>query len=321
MMIGIDGFVFAMMMPFVIQFKVHVNQDRDGYPVNLIIGSLIVLVSVFGGFMAHGGQLLAVWQPFEVLIICGAAFGAFVIANPGKLVLGVLKSIPSLIKGPKYKKQDYMDLLALLYDLFSKSRRDGLMGIEGDVEEPQKSELFKKYPSVLKDHHAVAFIQDYMRLIISGSMNPFELENLMDVELESHHHTAGEPAHAVSRVADALPGFGIVAAVLGIVNTMSALGGPVEQIGTKVAAALVGTFLGILLAYGFVGPVSTALERRAKDEAAYFATIKTCIMASLHGYTPQIAVEFGRKAMPGELRPAFQELEQHVKQQGQAKKG
>jgi len=281
--------------------------------VNLIIGAIIVVASVLGGFMAHGGELLAIWQPFEVVIICGAALGAFVISNPVKVIIKVFKGIPSLLGGPKYKKQDYLDLLGLMYDLFSKARKEGLMGIESDIEEPHESALFQKYPRLLKNHHAVEFISDYMRLVVSGSMNPFELDNLMDIELEAHHHETSEPAHAVQRVADALPAFGIVAAVLGIVNTMGALGGAIELIGGKVAAALVGTFLGILLAYGFVGPMSTALEQRAEEESRFFACLKACILANVQGYSPQVAVEFGRKTMASTLRPSFQELEEHLK--------
>ncbi|MFW5453165.1 flagellar motor stator protein MotA [Thioalkalivibrio sulfidiphilus] len=280
---------------------------------NLILGAIIVTVSVLGGFMAHGGKLLAIWQPFEVVIICGAALGAFIISNSMKTIMKVFKGIPALMGGPKYKKSHYLDLLALLYDLFTKARKEGLMGIEPDIEEPQESAIFQKYPSILKDHHVVEFISDYMRLVVSGSMNPFELDNLMDIELETHHHEVGEPAHAVQRVADALPAFGIVAAVLGIVNTMDSLGGPIEEIGGKVAAALVGTFLGILLAYGFVGPMSTALERRAEDEAKFYACLKACILANVQGYSPQVAVEFGRKTMASTLRPSFQELEQHLR--------
>ena len=280
---------------------------------NLIIGSIIVIASIVIGYTAHGGQLLAIWQPFEILIICGAAFGAFIIANSMKVVVTTLKSIPSLFGGAKYKKQHYMDLLALLYDLFVKARKEGLMAVESDIEDPKASEIFNKYPSVLKNHHAVEFIADYMRLIVSGNMNAFELENLMNAELETHHHEAEMPAHAVNTVADSLPGYGIVAAVLGIVNTMGSLGGPVEEIGVKVAAALVGTFLGILLAYGFVGPISKILEWHVMEEGKYFECIKACIMASVQGYSPQVAVEFGRKTMPTGLRPAFAELESHVR--------
>lgn len=281
----------------------------------LILGAIVVMASVLGGFMAHGGQLLAIWQPFEIVIICGAALGAFIIANPMKVVMGALKSVPALLGGPVYKKQDYMDLLGLMYDLFSKARKEGLMGIEGDIEEPEESAVFQKYPRILKNHHAVEFVSDYMRLVVSGSMNSFELDNLMDVELETHHHEVAEPGHAVQRVADALPAFGIVAAVLGIVNTMESIGGPIEQIGGKVAAALVGTFLGILLAYGFVGPMSTALERRAEEETRFLTCLKACILANVQGYSPQVAVEFGRKTMAPALRPSFQELEEHLKGQ------
>lgn len=281
----------------------------------LILGAIVVMASVLGGFMAHGGQLLAIWQPFEIVIICGAALGAFIIANPMKVVMGALKSVPALLGGPVYKKQDYMDLLGLMYDLFSKARKEGLMGIEGDIEEPEESAVFQKYPRILKNHHAVEFVSDYMRLVVSGSMNSFELDNLMDVELETHHHEVAEPGHAVQRVANALPAFGIVAAVLGIVNTMESIGGPIEQIGGKVAAALVGTFLGILLAYGFVGPMSTALERRAEEETRFLTCLKACILANVQGYSPQVAVEFGRKTMAPALRPSFQELEEHLKGQ------
>ncbi len=280
---------------------------------NLIVGSLIVTFSVFGGFVMHGGQLLAIWQPYEVLIICGAAFGAFMIANPNKVIGKVLKGIPALMGGAKYSKEHYMQLLALMFELFSKIRKEGLMSIEADIEDPNASPLFSKYPKVLGDHHAVDFICDYMRLVVGGSMNAFELENLMDVELATHHEESEEPSHAVNRVADALPGFGIVAAVLGIVNTMGSLDGPIEVIGAKVAAALVGTFLGILLAYGFVGPMSTALERRAQEEAKFMACIKVCILANIQGYNPPVAVEFGRKAMASDMRPSFQELETHLR--------
>ncbi|WP_018176002.1 MULTISPECIES: flagellar motor stator protein MotA [unclassified Thioalkalivibrio] len=280
----------------------------------LILGFIIVLGGVFGGFVLHGGNMLVIWQPYEYMIIGGAALGAFLIANPFRVVITVLKSLPQLLKGgAKYSREDYLDLLALMYKLFTKARKEGLMGIEGDVEEPEESALFQAHPRVLKDHHAVEFITDYMRLIISGSMNPHELDALMDVDLETHHEESERPSHAVNRVADALPGFGIVAAVLGIVNTMGALGGSIEQIGMNVAAALVGSFLGILLAYGFVGPTAAALEARSQEEAKFLQCIKACILANVQGYSPQVAVEFGRKTMESELRPGFSELEEHVK--------
>jgi len=280
----------------------------------LIVGILIVLGCVAGGYVLSHGNLLALWQPYELLIIGGAAFGAFVIANPMKIVLRVMKSLPTIMKGPRYNKDAYMDLLSLLYDLFAKARKEGLMAIENDVEEPENSEIFKKYPRILKDHHAVEFITDYLRLMVGGNMNPFELENLMDVEIETHHQEAELPASAINKVAEGLPGFGIVAAVMGITITMASIGGPIEQIGAHVAAALVGTFLGILLAYGFVGPMGQALEHVVREEGKFFEVIKVCLLATVNGYSPQVAVEFGRKAMYPSLRPSFRELEEHIKQ-------
>ena len=280
---------------------------------NLIIGSIIVTVAVLGGWAAHGGQLILIWQPYEFVIICGAALGAFVIANPMKTIIQVFKAIPRLMGGSTYTKDEYLQLLGLMYEMFSKARKEGLISIEADIEEPESSPLFEKYPRIAKNHHAVEFICDYMRLVVSGAMNPFELDNLMDIDLETHHEEVAEPSHAVARVADGLPAFGIVAAVLGIVNTMSALDGPIDKIGGLVAAALVGTFTGILLAYGFVGPMSSALERRAEEEAKFFACLKACILANVQGYSPQVAVEFGRKAMASDLRPSFAELESHLR--------
>ena len=187
------------------------------------------------------------------------------------------------------------------------------MGLERVIEEPAKAEVFKKRPLILKDHHVIEFIQDYLRLIISGDMDEHQLEALMDQEIETHHHDGEEPAQAMSKLSDAMPGFGIVAAVLGIVNTMGALGGPPSEIGHKVAAALVGTFLGILLAYGLLGPMSNALERMARDETHFYTTIKTCIMGFLRGQPPQVAIEFGRKSTPGPLRPSFKDLEAQLR--------
>lgn len=280
---------------------------------NLIVGVLVVLGCVIGGFVVHGGEVLALWQPSEVVIIGGAAAGGFIIANGFGIAKKALAGIGGIVKGSKYKKEHYLDLFALMYDLFNVARKDGVIGLEREIDDPEKSVVFAKHELTIKDHHALEFIQDYLRMMISGEMNPFQVENLMDVELDTHHHEGEAASAAVSRVADALPGFGIVAAVLGIVNTMGALGGPVEEIGHKVAAALVGTFLGILLAYGFIGPMSTAMERIAKEDAQFFTAIKTCIIANLQGYAPQIAVEFGRKATPSELRPSFQELDRHVR--------
>lgn len=280
---------------------------------NVLIGIALVLGSVIGGYLLSNGNLMALLQPYELLIIGGSALGAFFIANPMKLVLAVLKNLPTLFTGPRYGKVMYMNVLALLYELFAKARKDGLMAVEGDIEEPHDSEIFQKYPRILKDRQVLNFITDYMRLVVGGSMNPFELESLMDADMETHRHHAAEPSHALSRVADALPGFGIVAAVLGVVITMGHIDAPPQELGHHVAAALVGTFLGILMAYGFVGPMAALLEHRANEEAKFHECIKTCLMASLQGYSPQIAVEFGRKTMPLDLRPGFQELENHLR--------
>ncbi|MBI5617386.1 MAG: flagellar motor stator protein MotA [Gammaproteobacteria bacterium] len=281
---------------------------------NLIIGIVMVIGCVIGGFMLGKGNPLALFQPNELLIIGGAAAGAFVISNPGKVMKAVASNLPRMMKGSMYKKDYYLDSLALLYDLLTKARKEGLMSLENDVENPESSPIFSKYPNVLSNHHAVEFLTDYLRLIVGGSIkNAFELDSLMDIELDTHHEEGTQPSAALTRVADALPGFGIVAAVLGIVITMAALGGPPEEIGHHVAAALVGTFLGILLAYGFIGPMSIAIEHLARDEAQYFKCLKTTLVASQQGYAPQIAVEFGRKAIFSTERPTFIELEEHVK--------
>ena len=279
----------------------------------LIIGFIIVTGSVIGGFTLSNGEILALWQPYELLIIGGAAFGAFVIANPPSVIMEVFKQITALLTGSKYNKSLYMDLLALLYELFGKARKQGLMAIEDDIEDPQSSEIFQRYPRILKDSHALHFIVDSMRVVIGGGVDSFAMDNLMTLEIETHEEEAHAPANAVHNVAEALPGFGIVAAVLGIVITMSHLDGPAEEIGYHVAAALVGTFLGVLLAYGFVGPISSALEKRALEQGKFLECIKACILANQQGYSPQIAIEFGRKTMFTQLRPSFEELEQHVK--------
>lgn len=279
----------------------------------LLIGLSIVFGSVAGGFVLAHGNLLSLWQPYELLIIGGAAFGAFVVSNPGKVVMAALKGVPGLLRGSKYKRGHYMELLSLLYKLFAKARKEGLMAIETDVEEPDSSMIFQDHPGVLRNHHLLEFICDYMRLVISGGTGPFELDNLMTLELETHHEEAHAPSRALNTVADALPGFGIVAAVLGIVITMGMLGGDPEILGQHVAAALVGTFIGILFAYGVVGPMSKALAHKATEEGKLLECAKAAILANVQGYSPQISVEFGRKTMFSHLRPSFTELEEHVR--------
>lgn len=281
---------------------------------SVIIGIVLVLGCVAGGFVLSHGNLIALWQPYELLVIGGAAFGAFVISNPGSVIKATVGALPAMLKGSKYRKPFYMDTLSLLYELLTKARKQGMMSLEADVEDPKSSEIFKKFPKVANDHHMVEFITDYLRLLASGSITKaYELDSLIDVELDTHHSEGHKPPAALQRVADALPGFGIVAAVLGIVITMGSLGGPPAEIGAHVAAALVGTFLGILLAYGFFGPMSTLLEHLAADEAQALLCIKTTLVASLQGYAPQIAVEFGRKAVGGKDRPSFSELEARIK--------
>jgi chemotaxis protein MotA len=279
----------------------------------LIVGFILVIASVLGGYVLAQGELILLWQPFELVIIGGAALGAFIASNPMSIIKAVGKASAGLMHESKYNQAYFMDLLALLHDLFVKWRKEGLMGIESDIEDPHASEIFERFPRVLMDQRAREFICDYLRICASGNMSPFELENLMDMEIETLNKDLMEPAHALQRVGEGLPGFGIVAAVLGIIITMKALGGPPEFIGYKVAAALVGTFIGILMAYGFVNPMSALMAHHAEDEAKQYECIKACIMAMVNGIPPQLAVEFGRKTLMGSVRPGFNELEDRVR--------
>jgi chemotaxis protein MotA len=279
-----------------------------------VLGSVIVLGCVLGGFALEGGHLLALWHPTEILIIVGAALGAFLTSNPLKISKLAFKGALTLPKGARYQREDYVTLLQLVYDILVKMRKDGLLAIENDIEHPETSAVFQKYPKILEDHHMIVFITDCLRLIVGGTLDPHELESLLEYELETHHKEAHEPSHAVQKVADALPGFGIVAAVLGIVNTMGALeGADTATIGHKVGAALVGTFLGILVAYGFVGPIASAMEHKANEEGKAFEVVKMALVASVRGYAPPVAVEFARKLLFSEVRPTFADLEAHLK--------
>lgn len=279
----------------------------------LILGSIIVIACVLGGYVLSKGQLMALWQPLELLIIFGAATGAFIISNPMHTIKETIGGVLRLITGSPFNKAFYMDLLSLLYDIFDKSRKQGVMAIEEDIDNPNESQIFTRYPAIMKSDKLMSFVTDYMRIISTGNMAPHELEGLMDMELENRQHELMEPSHAVAKVADALPGLGIVAAVLGIVITMGLLGGPPEMIGIKVAAALVGTFLGIWAGYGFVGPTSTAMEHQAQYELRAYECAKAAILATVSGQAPQMAIEFGRKALPSDKRPGFQELNDHVR--------
>ncbi len=279
----------------------------------VLLGGLIVIAAVLGGYVLSHGDIRALWQPFELLIIGGAAFGAFITANPFHITVKVFKVVPSLLRGSSFTKLLHLELMAMLYDLYNMMRKEGLIAVESHIEDPKSSSIFTKYPLVRKHPEAIEFICDYLRLMIIGDMTAYELENLMDAELDTQHHDHMVPSMAIAKVADALPGFGIVAAVLGIVITMQSLGGPPEVIGVHVAAALVGTFLGILLAYGFVAPTAQALEHRAHEEGKFYECIKASLIATMNGVPPQVAVEFGRKTLPQKVRPSFSELEARVR--------
>ena len=279
----------------------------------VIVGYVVVLAAVFGGFAMNGGHLAALWQPLELVMIGGAAAGAFFVGNSPKAVKATLAALPTLLKGSKYTREMYMELMSLLFDVLSKVRKEGLMSIEGDIEAPEQSPVFSKYPAVLADHHIVEFITDYLRLMVSGNMDAFQIENLMDNEIETHHHEGAVPAHCIAKLGDGLPAFGIVAAVMGVVHTMESVGLPPAELGILIAHALVGTFLGILLAYGFVGPLSSLLEQKLEESTKMFQTVKVTLLASLNGYAPALAVEFGRKVLYSTERPTFAELEDHIK--------
>jgi chemotaxis protein MotA len=285
----------------------------------VLIGYVMVVGAVFGGYSLAGGHLGAMYQPLELLMIGGAAIGAFVIGSPGKTIKATLRVLPSVLQGSKYTKALYMELMALLYEILDKTRKEGLLAIERDIEAPKNSPLFKKYPKVLKDHHLVEFITDYLRLMVSGKLNAIEIEALMDREIDTHHHEAEVPAHALQRVADGLPAFGIVAAVMGVVHTMESVGLPPSELGVLIAHALVGTFLGILLSYGFIGPLPGLLEQKASEASKALECVKVTLLASLNDAVPTVAVEFGRKVLYSTERPGFSELEKHVK--GAAKGG
>jgi chemotaxis protein MotA len=280
----------------------------------VIIGYVLVVGSVFGGFAMAGGHLAALFQPLEFLMIGGAALGAFVVGNNGKAIKATLAALPQVMKGSKYTKELYLELMALLSEILSKVRKEGLMSIEADIEAPEESAIFSKYPAILSDHHVVEFLTDYLRLMVSGNMDAFQIENLMDNEIETHHHEGEVPVHCIAKLGDAMPAFGIVAAVMGVVHTMESVGLPPAELGILIAHALVGTFLGILLAYGFVGPLASVLEQKLHESTKMFQCIKVTLLASLNGFAPALAIEFGRKVLYSTERPSFKELEEHIKQ-------
>jgi len=269
-----------------------------------------------GGYLMEKGNLLVLVQPAELIIIAGAATGTILIANPPHILKQIVGGLAAVFKGSRFTRQLYVDSLKMLFELFNRSRREGLTAIEADIEEPDKSKTFTAYPAVVKDHHVRDFICDTLRMASAGSVDPFDIDQMMELDMDVHHHDAAQPVAALSTVADSLPGLGIVAAVLGVVITMGALGGPPEEIGHKVAAALVGTFLGILLCYGFLGPVASNMAKSADDESAYYHVLRVAMAAFIKGTAPILAVEIGRRATPGNVRPGFLELEKACRKKG-----
>ena len=267
----------------------------------ILLGYLVVIGTVFGGYMMTGGHLGALYQPAELVIIGGAGIGAFIVGNNGKAIKGTMKAIPMLFRRSKYTKAMYMDLLALLYRLMAKSRH------------PKESEIFASYPRILADAVMLDFIVDYLRLIISGNMNTFEIEALMDEEIETHESEAEVPANSLAMVGDSLPAFGIVAAVMGVVHALASADRPAAELGSLIAHAMVGTFLGILLAYGFISPLASVLRQKSAETTKMMQCVKITLLSNLNGYAPPIAVEFGRKTLYSSERPSFIELEEHVR--------
>jgi chemotaxis protein MotA len=274
-----------------------------------IVGILLVFACVIAGFLMEKGQIAVLIQPAELVTIGGAAVGTILTANPMYILKKLVGGLMSVIKGSPFSKQRYVDTLKMLFDLFAKSRKEGAIAIESDVEDPEKSPIFSRYPAFLGDHHARDFVCDTMRMAITGGVNPFDVDQMMELDMDSHHHSESQPNQALTSVADALPGLGIVAAVLGVVVTMGSLGGPPEEIGHKVAAALVGSFLGILLCYGVFGPLASNMSKTVDEEHSFYSVLRVVMLAFIKGTSPIMAVEIGRRAIPGHARPSFAEVE------------
>ena len=280
-----------------------------------ILGIVLVFGAVIGGFLMEKGHIEVLLQPAELLIIGGAAIGTLLVANPLHILKGIVGGLTGVVKGSKFDKNRYLSTLKMMYQFLNKVRKEGLLSVEMDVEKPKESALFKNYPEFLADHHACDFVCDTLRMAITGGVEPFDMDQMMELDMEVHHHEATQPISALSTMADALPGLGIVAAVLGVVITMGALGGPPEAIGHKVAAALVGTFLGILLCYGVAGPLSSNMGKTADDHNSYLHVLRVLLLSFLKGAAPMIAIEMGRRAIPAHVRPSFEEMEKSCKNQ------
>src|SRR5947207_5544471 len=283
-----------------------------------IIGAAVVVLAIVGGYLMEHGNLLVLLQPAELLIIGGAAVGTTLIAIPLTVILRLVKGVTGVFTPSKYNTAYFSATLKMLYEVFVYARKNGMVKLETDIEEPEKSAVFKKYPDFLKDHHAVNFVCDSLRMSISGGVGHYDLDQMMELDMEVHHHQANVPVIALSTVADSLPGLGIVAAVLGVVITMGAIGGPPSEIGHSVAAALVGTFLGILLCYGLVGPLASNMAKAADEEHAFLHVLRVLIFSFLKGTAPIMAVEAARRAIPGHVRPTFTELEKACRGGGEA---
>ena len=283
-----------------------------------IIGIVVVFGCIVAGYLMEHGNLKVLIQPAELIIIGGAALGTVLIANPLHIVKQILAGIGAAFGSSKFTRQRYIESLKMMYELLNKARKEGLVALETDIEEPEKSPLLSKYKDFIKNHHLCDFVCDTMRMAVSGGVEVFDLDQMLDSDMEVPHHCAGEPVAALSTMADSLPGLGIVAAVLGVVITMGALGGPPEEIGHKVAAALVGTFLGILLCYGLVGPLASRMGKLSEEEHAFLLVMRVGMIAFLKGVAPIMAVEIGRRVVPGHVRPSFKEVEQACRGGGSA---
>nr|WP_249213064.1 MULTISPECIES: flagellar motor stator protein MotA [unclassified Tatumella] len=278
------------------------------------MGYIVVIASVLGGYVLVGGELGVLYQPSELLIIGGAGAGAFLVGNNGKSVLKTLRALPLLLRGSKYTKTHYLDLMTLLFILLSKARQQGVLALEKDIENPAESEIFTQYPRLLNDQMVTDFMTDYLRLIISGNMSAFEIESLMDEEIETYEHESDAPAQSIAMAGDGLPAFGIVAAVMGVIHALASADRPAAELGALIAHAMVGTFLGILLSYGFITPLAAVLRQKYAENIKMMQCIKITLLSNMHGYPPQIAVEFGRKVLYSTERPSFTELEDHVRE-------
>ena len=278
-----------------------------------IIGIVVVFGSILAGFLMEKGHILVLLQPAELLIIAGAATGTLLVANPTHVIKDIASGLMGVLKGSPFNKARYLNTLKMMYQFLNKVRKEGLLSVEMDVEKPQESSIFKNYPEFIADHHARNFVCDTLRMAITGGVEPYDMDQMMELDMEVHHHGATMPVSSLTTIADSLPGLGIVAAVLGVVITMGSLGGPSEEIGEKVAAALVGTFLGVLLCYGAVGPLASNMSKTADAHNEYLHVLRVLLLSFLKGSAPMIAIEMGRRAIPAHVRPSFDEMEKNCK--------